>query len=323
MSNRLSIFFALLSFVSAFQTPNGNPFSFLFSPKLDFSSSNRISVLVCPAQFCVPVDYDVLFDNLRKEMGVNQLGTCRVAPLPRTEWIKVAKSLPTKDYLDGTLKNHKTLSWYFDAIELALTEIFDEEGPDAKICIIGHSIGGWVARAFLGGLSQSSSPIAMLAHDRVTSFITLGTPHSSPDGALVDQTRGLLKEVENAPSCSSQALVKRGIAVTCVGSSGLKGAFFTTNIEEIVAASSYFPLLGRLDDSIRGDGIIPTELAFMEAPARSVQLEACPDTGDLVRHAHVFPTPWKLLDGSAASISLPFTWYGSESVIGEWAKYVR
>lgn len=323
MVHGFSIFLALLSFASAFQTPNGNPFSFLFNPKSGLSSTNRISVLVCPAQFCVPIDYEVLFDNLKKEMGAEQLGTCRVAPLPRTEWIKVAKSLPTKDYLDGTLKNHKTLSWYFEAMETALTEIFDEEGPDAKVCIIGHSIGGWVARAFLGGLSQSSSPTMRLAQDRVTSLITLGTPHSSPDDALVDQTRGLLKEVENAQSCSSQALVKRGIAVTCVGSAGLKGDFFTTNIEEIVAASSYLPLLGRLDDSVRGDGIIPTELAFMEAPARSVQLEACPDTGDLVRHAHVFPTPWNLWDGSSASISLPFTWYGSETIIGEWAKYVK
>jgi triacylglycerol esterase/lipase EstA (alpha/beta hydrolase family) len=102
------------------------------------------------------------------------------------------------------------LSWYFDAMETALTEIFEQEGTDAKVCIIGHSIGGWVARAFLGGLSESSSPIATLAQERVTSFITLGTPHSSPEGALVDQTRGLLKEVENTLACSSKSLKDRG-----------------------------------------------------------------------------------------------------------------
>ena len=320
MAIQLALLFVLLSLANAFQAPS-NPFSFLF--KDIASSSDRISILVCPAQFCVPVDYDVLFENLKNELGEDRLGACRVAPLPRTEWIKVAKSLPTQDYLDGTLKNHKTLSWYFDAMEVALKEIFDEEGPDAKVCLIGHSIGGWVARAFLGGLSESSSPVAMLAQTRVTSFITLGTPHSSPDDALVDQTRGLLKEVENTAACSSSALKARGIAVTCVGGAGLKGTFFTSNVEEFVAATSYFPLLGRLDDSIRGDGIIPTDLVFMEDPARTIQLESCPETGDLVRHAHVLPTPWNLLDGSAASISLPFTWYGSESIIGEWAKYVR
>lgn len=323
MAIQLVLLFMLSPFVRAFQTPSGNPFSFIFNQNEASSSSDRISILVCPAQFCVPLDYDVLFENLKKELGENRLGACRVTPLPRTEWIKVAKSLPTKDYFDGTLKNHKTLSWYFDAMETALSEIFEQEGTDAKVCIIGHSIGGWVARAFLGGLSESSSPIATLAQKRVTSFITLGTPHSSPDGALVDQTRGLLKEVENTIACSSGSLQNRGIAVTCVGSASLKGDFFTTNVEEFVAASSYFPLLGRLDDSIRGDGIIPTELAFLPPPARSVQLDTCPGTGDLVRHAHVLPTPWNLWDGSAPSIPLPFTWYGSESVIGEWAKYVR
>ena len=322
MLSRWSLLFELLSIASAFQTPStGNPFSFLFPPNLA-TNSNRVSVLVCPAQFCVPVDYEVFFENLKRELGEERLGSCVVTPLPRTEWIKVAKSLPTKDYFEGTLKNHKTLSWYFDAMETALGEIFDRDGPDAKVCIIGHSIGGWVARAFLGGLSQSSSPVIKQAQSQVTSFITLGTPHTSPDSALVDQTRGLLKEVENTPECSSISLEKRGIKVTCVGSAGLRGDFFTTNIEEFVAASSYFPLLGRLDNSIRGDGIIPTDLAFMDSPARSVQLDACPETGDLVRHAHVVPTPWNLWDGSAPSISLPFTWYGSQSIIGEWAKYV-
>jgi hypothetical protein len=319
---KIAIFALLWSTASALQTPN-NPFSALFQGFASASSSKPVSIVICPAQFCVPDDYNVLLENLKKELGEDRIGTCRVAPLPRTEWIKVAKSLPTKDYLDGALKNHKTLNWYFDAIEVALEEIFEEEGPDANICFIGHSIGGWVTRAFLGGLSKSSSPVAQLAQKQCSSFITLGTPHSSPDDALVDQTRGLLKEVEDTEACSSQALTSRGIAVTCVGSASLKGTFFTTNIEEFVAATSYFPLLGRLDDSVRGDGIIPTDLAFMEAPARSVELDVCGETGDQIRHAHVFPTPWSLLDGYAASIPLPFTWYGSESVIGEWAQYVK
>jgi hypothetical protein len=120
------------------------------------AKSSKVAVLLCPAQFCVPVDYEVLFENLKKVERADgpQIATCKVAPLPRTEWIKVAKSLPTKAYLEGNLPVDKTLSWYFDAIENALSEIFAEEGPDVSICLIGHSIGGWVARAYLGGLSR-------------------------------------------------------------------------------------------------------------------------------------------------------------------------
>ena len=121
------------------------------------ATTRRVAVLVCPAQFCVPDDYDVLFENLSKvgstEEGV-EIGTCRVAPLPRTEWIKVARNLPSVEFLEARLPVHSTLKWYFDAMESALNEIFAIEGPDVNICIVGHSIGGWVARAFLGGLSR-------------------------------------------------------------------------------------------------------------------------------------------------------------------------
>ncbi len=77
----------------------------------------------------------------------------RVAPLPRTEWIKVAKQLPTKKFVDAELDVRVTLDWYFDAMEVALGELFAEGGEDVEVCLVGHSIGGWVARAYLGGMS--------------------------------------------------------------------------------------------------------------------------------------------------------------------------
>jgi len=172
---------------------------------------------------------------------------------------------------------------------------------------------------------SSASAVYRLTQKRCSSFITIGTPHSSPDTALVDQTRGLLNEVERSPECSPKSLVERGIEVTCVGSSGVDGAFLTTNVEEIVAASSYLPLLGRLGSDVKGDGIVPTDLAFMAEPARVVEVAECDITGVPVRHAHVIPTPWKLLDGCSPSIALPeeFVWYGSAGVLPRWAKHVR
>jgi hypothetical protein len=289
------------------------------------SKGGRVAVLLCPAQFCVPADYESFFERLRNlPLDGKTIGTCRVAPLPRTEWIKVARQLPTKEFLEAKLSVEKTLDWYFDAVENALAEIYAEEGCDVNICMIGHSIGGWVARAYLGGISGCSSAVTNLTRERCSSFITIGTPHTSPETAFVDQTRGLLAAIARAEGCSSQALADRGIDVTCVGSSGLNGKFMTTNIEEIVAATSYLPLLGRLGS--RGDGIVPTDLAFMESPARRVEIDNCTLTGVAVRHAHVLPTPWNLWDGCAPSIALPeedFAWYGSDGVLSEWAKYIR
>lgn len=172
---------------------------------------------------------------------------------------------------------------------------------------------------------SSSSAVAKIAADRCTSLVTLGTPHVAPETALVDQTRGLIREIDESPSCSAQALSDKGIDITCVCSASLSGAFLSTNVEELVAATSYLPLLGRLGSDVQGDGIVPLELAFMEPPARKVIIEQCNNTGSRVRHSHVLPTPWNLWDGYAPSIDLPsdFASYVSEGVVSQWAKYIR
>ena len=173
---------------------------------------------------------------------------------------------------------------------------------------------------------SSSSAVAKVVTTRCTSLITLGTPHVAPESALVDQTRGLIREIDESSACSAQALTDQGIDITCVCSTSLKGAFLSTDIEELVAASSYLPLLGRLGADVRGDGIVPLELAFMDPPARKVVVEKCDTTGSMVRHSHVLPTPWNLWDGYAPSIDLlpnNFTSYVSKGVIGQWAKYIN
>jgi hypothetical protein len=117
----------------------------------------RVSILLCPAQFCVPADYEVLWEQLQIQQQLSStitIGTTVVAPLSRTSWIQVAKAVPTPAFLSSQLPVHSTLDWYFEAIEQGLAEIYAKDGPTANICIIGHSIGGWVARAYLGGCSR-------------------------------------------------------------------------------------------------------------------------------------------------------------------------
>lgn len=151
----------------------------------------------------------------------------------------------------------------------------------------------------------------------------MGTPHLSPDSALVDQTRGLLQEIADAETCSPKHLFNRGIQVTCVGSAGVNGTFLTTNLEEIIAAASYLTLMGSMTKQSCGDGIVPFDLAFMEEPARRVAI-AQSSNGRPVRHAGFFPTPWNLWDGYSESIRLPedYKWYGSKDVIDQWAPFI-
>lgn len=306
------------SVLSAFSLRSVNALP-LYSPNT--KSNSKVSVLLCPAQFCVPADYDDFFGMLRREN--KKVATCVTAPLSRTDWIKVGRQLPTAEFLQARLPVKKTLSWYFDAIEDGVTEILAREGPDARIALVGHSIGGWVARAYLGGLSESSTAVYRQAMKQVTSFTTVGTPHISPQTALVDQTRGLLRAIAETEACSPQALKKRGIDVTCISSAGLKGSFLTTNVEEFIAAASYLPLVGKLN--AEGDGIVPIDLAFMEG-SRAVVLEECSTTKAPIRHAHVLPTPWNLWDGTAPSLRLDeaqYPSYFSPGVVSQWAQYIQ
>jgi hypothetical protein len=131
------------------------------------SSERNIAILLCPAQFCVPEDYSELWETLPSTIEVSEgdddsktrsvainKELSRVVPLSRMDWIKVSKQLPTQDFIDANLRVHKTLDWYFDAIEEGLSDIMSAEGDIDGICIVGHSIGGWVARAYLGGLAR-------------------------------------------------------------------------------------------------------------------------------------------------------------------------
>jgi PGAP1-like protein len=341
----------------------------------------HVSLLVCPAQFCVPDDYTVLFETIKEQLlllnnnnnnntDIIELGTCVVCPLPRTEWIKVSKQLPTKNFIQGTLNVQDTLDWYFNSIEAAASTIVstemmngytftqdnnnkDENDIDNTICIIGHSIGGWVARAYLGGMSLSSTSISKILIKSCTSLITLGTPHINSPTGLVDQTRGLINSIDATVTCSPQYITNTlGIDITCVCSNGISASIFPLNIEQLIAIGSYVPLVGpsilqfsnsNINDekdiesssdntkrevagnggSGSGDGIVPIQLAFLSKPSKHVIIQKCLETNDIVRHSHVLPTPWNLLNGYQSSILLPYPSYVSSGVVSQWIQYIK
>lgn len=339
------------------------------TPTTNQLKKKKVALLICPAQFCVPKDYDVFFENLAEladELPFEIASSSTVVPLSRTDWIKVSRQLLTREFLEARLSVPKTLDWYFHAMEEGFSQIFAEEmgqpgrqsaGEDVSICIVGHSIGGWVARAYLGGLSHSSSAVHRLAMERCSSFITLGTPHGSTEmSSWVDQTRGLLRAIEESPSCQPQRIrEKYGIDITCVASSGIRGGWINTsnnnnnnneqqlfNMERWLATLSYFSF--GMDDkkatttteeedeggeaSWKGDGIVPLSWAFLDDSTRVV-LEQCNRTGKPIRHVHVLPTPWNLWDGTAPSIPLTSIYkdqeypsYISKGVVEQWAPYI-
>lgn len=72
-----------------------------------------------------------------------------VVPVERKDWLKVAKGVLSLGFWRGQLTTHPSYSWYLqrvrDTVQNALSE------PEvSQVILVGHSAGGWLARAFTG-----------------------------------------------------------------------------------------------------------------------------------------------------------------------------
>lgn len=258
----------------------------------------KLPIIIAPAQFGVPKDYE----KLRATLLARGHPSVTVAPLTRFDWLKIVPSLFTGAFWRGELRPTPTLNFFFEALDDALAGV----GPDEDVAILGHSIGGWVARAYVGSRGES----------RAKRLVTLGTPHVAPSSGLaarLDQTRGLLKYI-NAEYPADPATT-----VCVAGEATASPSFFdllqrrgwdeaqrrSPLLEGLVALPSYAVLAGGDPFKIKGDGLIPVQTAC---------LPGIPSIVVDCHHADFVPTA---LD----SIVLPDTyrWFGSPGIVEKWA----
>ena len=216
----------------------------------------RPRVIIVPAQFGVPKDYDDLSALLRQR---GHAVAC--APLSRLSWLRIVPSVFTEAFFKGELKPRGTLDFFFEALDAAVADV----GPDEDIAILGHSIGGWVARAWVVDRGEQ----------RVKRFVTLGTPHNEPPEGLfsnIDQTRGLLKYVR--ANCPPDPAIFTCVAGTATSTAALGDVFKldawdeelrrSPLLEALVSLPSYLALSGKNPFGVAGDGLIPVATASAE-----------------------------------------------------------
>ena len=251
--------------------------------------------IIFPAQLATAEDYSELSDII--ERTSNNDIRCYAAPITRFEWpVGLLPSFFSKEYFLGKLKPVDTLGFYLkkvdEAVELALSEHSDK---DVELILIGHSIGGWVARAWLSEWSQPA------LRAKVRQLITLGSPHNPPPQDSVfanfDQTRGLLSHINEKYPGAFEPQVRYASVI----GSQIRGDLNPFKIEDIVAFFSYLFLCG--DGQASGDGIIPVGTSQLPG-AKDIVI-------DDVRHSNFVPTPQK-------SFKLPVKWYGSVEIVEKW-----
>jgi pimeloyl-ACP methyl ester carboxylesterase len=147
------------------------------------------------------VDY-VTPNGLPEEVGLvaalerRGISAVSVVPIQRTDWLNVARGLTDLGFVAGNAQPEgPAFSWYVAKAKatveraVAAREKSAEASSDARVVLVGHSAGGWLARALCAVAGDE------WVRQNIRGVVTLGAPHTSPPPEVADQTRGTIPAV--------------------------------------------------------------------------------------------------------------------------------
>jgi pimeloyl-ACP methyl ester carboxylesterase len=297
-------------------------------------------VVICPGFGNDQIDY---YEPLQQPRDVGMVAALErrgfdpaliyTLPIQRSDWFKVAGGLLDWNfYTNAALPTGKGYGWYVQRFRDTIQEAHFQSGGQ-RVLVIGHSAGGWLARASMGdGTWSTSSTTTMTTKnpsatpplrvaDLICGLVTVGAIHKPPVTVTSCVTRGALAYTDQ--TYPGAFLKHQGIAYVSVGGDAVVGnnakPSRTTTIngdvetstaanrvyaqrgegsEARVAYTSYEAVCGR--GNVTGDGVVPLEWTQLEG-ATQLQLAG-------VMHSI-----------NIAGTTLPSTtWYGAERVLDQW-----
>ena len=287
------------------------------------SSLNKIRsktpVVICPGFGNDSIDYDCPLEQPPSK-GLKTILSTRgfdidniyTVPIKRADWIRVGGGLfdIPNFYINQARPDGLGYGWYIQRLKECVDLAYEESGGE-KVILIGHSAGGWLARAAMGDGVWSEEDTTR-TQDRVSCLVTIGAIHRAPEDVSTCVTRGALKFVED--NYPGSFLKDDGIKYVSVGGNAIMGNKVVDDTAPSDADKVY---------AVRGEGSA-SKVAFTSYEA------VCGD-GNVVGDG-VVPLAWSMLDGAKqieldgvlhsineAGTTIPTDrWYGSEKVIDRW-----
>jgi len=224
-----------------------------------------------------------------------------VVDLERKSWIKVARSLLSWRFYNKTCTTSPGYTWYLDLVAAKVEQAREETGC-SQVDLIGHSAGGWLARAFIANPSYHEGDSK--ANPTVRRLVTLGAPHVPPPDPSKDMTGGALGWVHK--QYPGAWLEENEVACLCVAGRTVRG---NPDAEKGTlaryACGSYAMVCGE-GAGVEGDAVVPLPSAFVEG----VDAQTLPG---------VFHSMSKVGTYGEASKR---PWYGSDEVVDSWLSFL-
>lgn len=295
------------------------------APQQSTQALEKTPVVICPGFGNDKIDY---YEPLQQPRDVGLVACLErrgfdpnlifCLPVERKDWFRVAGGLLDLNfYTNQALPTGGGYGWYLqrfkDTVDMAHEAAnTDDAINNNRVLVLGHSAGGWLARAGMGNgvwCEETQSKTA----DKICGLVTVGAIHKPPVSVGSCVTRGALAYTDQ--NYRGAFLKEDGIGYVSVGGDAIVGdetkkdepqptdadSFYATRGEGSaarVAFTSYKAVCGQGD--VTGDGVVPLEWTQLEG-SKQLKLEG-------VLHSI-----------NEAGTTIPTNrWYGSEAVIDRW-----